>query len=102
MSGNRIGGRGFGVNWIFVESVSGILTVLVVLAMGGVALLLVHIKTRFKRHPKMHRFKSLCDNCGYDLRGQTERCPECGKRLPDGGNERLAAATVRLTRLIRR
>jgi hypothetical protein len=35
---------------------------------------------RAQRVPKNH-----CQNCGYDLRASTERCPECGTPIPSTG-----------------
>jgi hypothetical protein len=41
------------------------------------AVSLVH-KLRQSRRSR----RGLCRSCGYDLRGSTDRCPECGRALP--------------------
>jgi len=32
--------------------------------------------------PRRRRRQGLCRQCGYDLRGVTEKCPECGTDVP--------------------
>lgn len=36
---------------------------------------------------RRRRSRSLCEACGYDLRGSPERCPECGKAIGGVGEE---------------
>jgi hypothetical protein len=33
------------------------------------------------RRAALRRRQNLCVNCGYDLRGQVDRCPECGVKV---------------------
>ena len=47
---------------------------------AGIFVLPIVAYPRLKRK-KIRRFRvsqGLCVNCGYDLRGSSERCPECG------------------------
>ncbi len=47
---------------------------LFVLGLYGVVLWIVKIN---ERDPHRRRKLGLCLNCGYDLRGSKDRCPEC-------------------------
>lgn len=38
------------------------------------------IRSRIHRRERTQRFQ--CLRCGYDLRGSTDRCPECGEGIP--------------------
>ena len=51
-----------------------------VLIGGGVLDLLVRVVPQYRREIEQDRRlqSGLCLNCGYDLRGSRERCPECG------------------------
>jgi hypothetical protein len=55
------------------------LAVLTALATIPLLTALVRLRTRRRR-----RRSNLCLECGYDLRGSTGRCPECGAEAPIG------------------
>lgn len=50
------------------------------------------------REPSSSPWLSLCLGCGYDLTGQTERCPECGKPLAEVAMSLSGPAARWLTR----
>lgn len=37
-------------------------------------------KVSFGRAPRRQNPDGYCTNCGYDMRGGGDRCPECGRR----------------------
>jgi len=62
------------------------------LAAGGAALAALYLALAWGRaREKRRRWRmDLCPECGYDLRGSSERCPECGRpirRFPRGAAE---------------
>jgi hypothetical protein len=56
---------------------AGLLLTLVLI----VALAVVLLRTLDRRHDFDRITHGQCLNCGYDLRGITGRCPECGKLI---------------------
>jgi predicted amidophosphoribosyltransferase len=62
---------------LFVEAFAGLL----LLGTGR------HLYREFRRVRRDN--KGLCTQCGYDLRGGRERCPECGMPIP-GPSDRAA------------
>lgn len=56
---------------------------LVLLAMGFsicVGLLSAHGR-RVRERQKTFRAQGLCEKCGYDIRANADRCPECGNPI---------------------
>jgi rubrerythrin len=61
-------------------------------AAGGAALVAAYVALAWRRaREKRRRWRlELCPECGYDLRGSSERCPECGtpiRRFPRSASE---------------
>jgi hypothetical protein len=46
------------------------------------ALLPILFSLRKRLTKRVRQFSNRCINCGYDLRGSCEKCPECGQQLP--------------------
>ncbi len=42
---------------------------------------LTYVSIRTVRKPSRRRKLGLCVKCGYDLRGSTDKCPECGQEF---------------------
>jgi hypothetical protein len=59
--------------------------------LGGVPALWVIGKRLRKR---VRRGSNLCVNCGYDLRGISGRCPECGSEVAERGEARPVRSVV--------
>ena len=61
----------------------------VVFVVGVVALVGTLLVRRFRpERPRLRLHDILyCDDCGYDLRFSTGRCPECGRPIPEGRDE---------------
>jgi predicted amidophosphoribosyltransferase len=53
------------------------------LAAAGAAVAAVYLTLAWRRgREKRRRWRQdLCPECGYDLRGSSERCPECGRPI---------------------
>jgi hypothetical protein len=61
---------------------------LIVLGVSPAIWLMLEVRRRERRR------KGLCTNCGYDLRGSSERCPECGMRREDQRPREGSAVTA--------
>ncbi|MCH8968573.1 MAG: hypothetical protein IIA66_05590 [Planctomycetes bacterium] len=63
---------------------------LLVYGVGGTAIstAFVPLHNRRRRRKKL----GLCLECGYDLRGSEERCPECGSAFESSGIEELRSS----------
>ena len=48
----------------------------------GPGIYLLYMREKYRRA----RLFPICDQCGYDLRGSTDRCPECGTPIPVEGS----------------
>jgi predicted amidophosphoribosyltransferase len=60
-----------------------VLTVRAILAAAGGVLMVAYVILAGRRALERRRRwrQDLCRDCGYDLRGSRERCPECGARI---------------------
>jgi hypothetical protein len=77
-------------NWVPVSELStrhafyGMLMAVALLAIAPLLWLRRFLAANAKRN---RRWRGQCESCGYDLRGSSENCPECGTRAEAAGHE---------------
>jgi Ca2+/Na+ antiporter len=68
-----------GVGWLLLVFLFSFLNVWLFLLLTAVLGVVVFAKERQKNRRQQWLDTGCCGNCGYDLRGTPDRCPECGR-----------------------